>query len=83
MVTNKIISVENMGLSSMVFQCSCSPGFSLQLRHKSLSQSLQRGFRCNPAAHHPQEQCRALPAINVCRFIKPNDYFIYGLSLHK
>ncbi len=39
-----------MGLSAIAFQCNCSPGFSLQLRHRPIAQALQRGFRFNPAA---------------------------------
>ncbi len=39
-----------LGLSAVVFQLSCSTGYSLLLRHNSPAQNHQRGIRFYPAA---------------------------------
>ena len=46
----QLITYNFLGLSAVVFQLSCSSGYSLLLRHKCFAQKLQRGIRFYPTA---------------------------------
>ncbi len=65
MASRKIIR-KNMGLSVIVFQCNCSPGFSLQVL--TTRSSWLRAFRFNPAAsqalpRYPAYALRSTPYV--------------------